>query len=104
MVSPITLLIVANTVTLLLGGGITAMAMRAFRRTGTPALRALAVGIGLITVGTATGGALHQLFEMDLVAAILVQNLCITLGFAVLAYSLWLPIEVDRRLLPTRLE
>lgn len=98
MVTPVTLLIIANTATLLLGGGITIMAFRAFRRTKAPALRALSIGIGLITAGTAVGGALHQLFEMDLIAAILIQNLCITLGFAALAYSLWLPAELRSRI------
>ncbi len=93
MVSPVTLIILANSATLVLGGAITVMAFRAFQRTNALALRALSIGIGFITAGTAIGGLLHQLFEMELIAAILLQNLCITAGFAVLVYSLWLPTD-----------
>lgn len=98
MVSAVTVLVIANTATLLLGGAITVMAFRAFRRTKAPALRALSIGIGLITAGTAVGGAMHKLFGMDLLVALLVQNVCITLGFAALVYSLWLPTHLTGRL------
>lgn len=98
MLSPFALLLIINTITLVLGGIVTVMAYRAYRRTGTPSLRALSVGIGMITFGTAVGGLLHQVFEMELIAGIIVQNLCITVGFAWLVYSLWLPTELQEQI------
>jgi hypothetical protein len=79
----------AQTATLIFGGAITALALRAYRRTGSPALRALAVGIGLLTVGALLGGTLHQVAGVGLRTSVLVQSVATAVGFAVLTYSLY---------------
>lgn len=80
-------LVAAKTVTVVLGSVLTLLAARAYRRTGSPALRALAVGIGLITLGALAGGALHQVFGVALAVGVAVQAVCTAIGFAVMTYS-----------------
>ena len=95
MLSPIGLLIIVNTVVLVLGAIMTGLAYRAYRRSMDSSLGALSLGIGLVTIGTAVGGMLHQVFEMELIAGILVQNLSIAAGFLILIYSLFIPAHID---------
>lgn len=83
------LLVAAKTATLVFGGIITVLAVRAYRRTGSPALRALALGIGLLTAGALVGGALHQLLGLSLEIGVLVQSCFTAVGFGVLTYSLY---------------
>ena len=82
-------IVVSNTVTLLFWGAIVWFAYRAYARVRTPALRALAIGLGLVTLGTLLGGSLHQLTGASLLASIAVQSSFTALGFVVLAYSLY---------------
>lgn len=81
--------VVTQTITLLAGGFVTLFAIRAYRRTGAPALRALAVGLGLVTVGALLAGVLHQLVNVDVAIALAAQSTANAVGFAVLAYSLY---------------
>lgn len=83
------LFVAAQTATLLFGGAITVLAYRAFRRTGSPALRALTVGIGTLTVGALLGGTLHQFAGLDLRTSVTVQSVATAVGFGVLTYSLY---------------
>ncbi|RXK49359.1 DUF7521 family protein [Halorientalis pallida] len=83
------LLTAAKVVTLLFGGTLTLLSGRAYRRTGSPALRALAVGIGLVTAGAILGGALHQVVGLPLEASATVQSVFTAIGFGVLTYSLY---------------
>jgi ABC-type glycerol-3-phosphate transport system permease component len=83
------LFVAAQTATLLFGGAITALAFRAFRRTGSAALRALTVGIGMLTVGALLGGTLHQFVGLGLRTSVTVQSVATAVGFAVLTYSLY---------------
>ena len=83
------LLVAAQTATLVFGGVITFLAVRAYRRTGSPALRALSIGIGLLTVGALVGGVLHQLFEVQLETGVVVQSVCTAAGFAFITFSLY---------------
>lgn len=75
--------------TLLFGAVLTGLSWRAYRRTADPALRALAIGIGLVTVGAILGGVLHRVLELRLVVAVSVQSVFTATGFAVLTYSLY---------------
>ncbi|WP_424019286.1 DUF7521 family protein [Halorientalis pallida] len=84
-----TLLTAAKAVTLLFGGILTLLSLRAYRRTGSPALRALAVGIGLVTTGAILGGALHQILGLPLEASATLQSVFTAIGFGVLTYSLY---------------
>lgn len=83
------LLVAAQTATLVFGGAITLLAVRAYRRTGSPALRALAVGIGLLTAGALVGGVVHQLFNTPLETGVVFQSCFTAAGFAVITYSLY---------------
>ncbi|WP_254766280.1 DUF7521 family protein [Salinilacihabitans rarus] len=82
-----TLIAAANAATLLTGGMVLAFAYRAFRRTGSRPLQALAAGFGLIVVGSVLGGFAHLLDDVALGVAI--QSLATAIGSAVLLYSLY---------------
>jgi uncharacterized membrane protein len=88
----------AVAVVLVLGGVVTAAAYRAFRRTGSRALRSLAIGIGVITVAAAAGATLHHVLAVDLALALLVQTMLTAVGFAALIASLYLdpPVSIGR--------
>ena len=82
------LIAVTNTVTLLAGGLVALLAYRAFRRTDTLALRAVAVGFGFIVVGTAVGGLLH-LGSAEVILGITVQSLFTAIGLLFIVYSIY---------------
>jgi O-antigen/teichoic acid export membrane protein len=84
-----TYLIAVKALTLLCGGTVTILALRAYRRIGSPAMRALAVGLGLITVGSLVAGFLHQLLNTDLITGVAIESTFTALGFATLGYSLF---------------
>jgi 4-amino-4-deoxy-L-arabinose transferase-like glycosyltransferase len=83
------LVVVVNAMILVLGGTVTHLTLRASRRTGSLALRRLAVGFGIVTAGAVVGGALHQVVGTDALTAVFAQSLVTVLGFAVIAYSLY---------------
>ena len=78
-----------KTLTLLLGGSITFYALQAYRNNGSPALRALAVGFGAITVGALLAGIVDQLLPVNHDLALVVESAFTTLGFGVILYSLY---------------
>lgn len=84
-----TFVIAMNTVTLVCGGLVTMLAARAYRRTRSPALGALMLGLGFVTVGAFIAGALHQLFGLDFETGVILQSAATAVGFAILAYSLY---------------
>jgi hypothetical protein len=84
-----TAIVVAKTVTLVLGGLVTYLAFKAHRRTGAPALRALAVGFGVITAGAIVAGVVDLLTDLGLLYGVLVQSTLTMVGFAVIVYSLY---------------
>ncbi|MFB6135447.1 MAG: hypothetical protein ABEJ04_01685 [Halobacteriaceae archaeon] len=83
------LVVVANAVVLVLGGVVTHLAYRAYRRTGTRELRALGAGFGLITLGLLAGGGLHQVVGADVLAGVAVQSAATAVGFGLVIYSLY---------------
>ncbi|WP_137285281.1 DUF7521 family protein [Halorussus salinisoli] len=78
-----------KTITLALGGIITYFAFKAYRRTNVSALRALALGFGLVTTGTVLGGVVHQFTGLTIADGVVVESVFIALGFGVLTYSLY---------------
>lgn len=78
-----------NTVTLLCGGFVTVLAVRAYRRTGSQSLGALALGLGFVTIGALVAGVLHQLFGVDFATGVTIQSFFTAIGFGVMAYSLY---------------
>lgn len=87
-------LVVAKATTLAFGSVLTYLSYRAYRRTGSPALRALATGIGLIVAGATLGGVLNRLLGTSLAASVSVQSVCTAAGFAVMTYSLYVETPV----------
>lgn len=86
----VTAVVVLKTLSLVMGGLVTYYAYRAYRRTEAPALRALAIGFGLVTLGALLAGALDQVVRVeDRTWALLVESALTALGFAVILYSLY---------------
>jgi len=82
-------LVAVKTGTLILGSLITFLSLKAHRRTGSPALRALAIGFGLITVGALLAGVGHQFTALSLAQSIVIESALTLFGFAVIVYSLY---------------
>ena len=84
-----TTVIALKSLGLLLGGSITFYAFKAYQRTGSPALRALAIGFGAVTLGALLAGIVDQLLPLAPSAALSVESLFTTVGFGVILYSLY---------------
>lgn len=88
MTTPI-LLTALKTITLLIGATITFFSYRAYRRTGVPALRALTIGFGIVTLGSLLAGVVDQFVSLGRDSAIVVESALTAMGFAVILYSLY---------------
>lgn len=86
----ITAIAVVKSVILLLGGGITYIAFKAYRRTGEQSLRVLGVGFGIITLGALLTGVANQFFSVSLEVGVLINSIFVALGLAVIMYSLYI--------------
>jgi len=82
-------IIVLKTVTLLLGGLITLLAYRAYRRTGAQPLWYLSLGLGIVTLGSLLAGVVDQVLQAGFQFGQFVESALIALGFAVIVYSLY---------------
>jgi hypothetical protein len=78
-----------KTATVVLGGLITYFAARAALRTRATGLTYLAVGFATITVGSLLAGVADQLLGLSTTAALIFENALTAVGFAVIAYSLY---------------
>jgi divalent metal cation (Fe/Co/Zn/Cd) transporter len=81
--------VVLKTLTLILGGAITLFSYRAYRRTGSPALRALTFGFAVITIGVLLAGIVDQIVSVAPGIALAIESFFMTAGFAILLYSLY---------------
>lgn len=86
-----------KTATLVLGGLITYLAAKAARKTESSGLGYLAVGFGTVTLGSILAGVADQVLFVDAQHALVVENALTTLGFVVIAYSLYVTREESRR-------
>lgn len=84
-----TVVVALKTLTLLLGGSITYYSFKAYRHTGSAALRALTLGFGTVTIGALLAGIVDQLLPVDPTFAFVVESLFTTVGFAVILASLY---------------
>ncbi len=84
-----TAMAVVKTLILITGGIITYFAFRAYRRTDSRSLGALALGFGLITMGTFLAGVVADVIKMPLAIGVLVESVLVLAGFIVIAYSLY---------------
>lgn len=78
-----------KTITLLLGGLITYLSLKAYRRTGAQPLRYLAVGFAIVTLGTFLAGIVDQVLGAGIQLGLIVESALVALGFAVIVYSLY---------------
>lgn len=83
------LIAVVKSITLLLGGSISYFAFKAYQRTRERSLLALAVGFGVITVGTFFAGIVDQILPMSGSVAIFVEGVFTAVGFAIVFSSLY---------------
>jgi hypothetical protein len=86
----VTAIAVIKSVILLLGGGVTYIAFKAYRRTGENSLRVLGVGFGVITLGALLTGVANQFFDVSLEVGVLINSVFVALGLAIIMYSLYL--------------
>jgi hypothetical protein len=86
----VTAIAVVKFIILLLGGGITFIAYRAYRRTGEDSLRVLGIGFGVITLGALLTGVANQFFLLSLARGVLVNSVFVAIGLAVIMYSLYI--------------
>ena len=89
MIDLVLVVVTTKAVTLTFGTILTWLSYRAFTRTGAPALRALAVGMCLVTIGALLGGVVHQVLGFPVLVGVAVQSGFSATGFAVLTYSLY---------------
>jgi hypothetical protein len=82
-------IVALKTLTLLLGGLITYLAFKAYRRTGTQSLWYLSVGFGIVTLGSFLAGIVDQLLRASFRIGQLVETTLVAVGFAVIVYSLY---------------
>ena len=81
--------IVLKTMTLGIGGFITYAAANAARKTGWQGLSYLAVGFGIVTLGSLLAGVADQLLRFDTHTTLVIESALTTVGFAVIGYSLY---------------
>ncbi|WP_436927069.1 DUF7521 family protein [Halosimplex amylolyticum] len=103
-----TILVALKTITLLLGGLITYFSYKAYSRSGARPLWYLAVGFGIVTLGTLFAGLVDQLLRFSLLSAesipittaalsdravadiaLVLESALTAIGFAVIVYSLY---------------
>lgn len=82
-------IIVTKTIILLLGGLITYLSYKAHRRTNDTALRTLAIGFGIVTLGALFAGVAHQLLGVTLTTGVFINSILTMLGFVIVTYSLY---------------
>lgn len=82
-------LAVVKTLVLIVGGLVTFFALKAYRRTRQRALGLLAAGFGLVTLGLAFAGLLHEILGVSIELGVLVESALVLAGFTVIAYSLY---------------
>jgi hypothetical protein len=84
-----TLIIGLKTLTLVLGGLITYLSLKAYRRTGNKALGYLSAGFAIVTLGTLLAGVADQALQAGFEVGLLIESALIAAGMLVIVYSLY---------------
>ncbi|MFB6069693.1 MAG: hypothetical protein ABEJ76_01610 [Halanaeroarchaeum sp.] len=82
-------IVALKTATLILGGVITYFSHKAYRRTGSKALRFLAVGFGIVTLGSMIAGVADLVLLLSRDLALIIESSLTVVGFGVIVYSLY---------------
>jgi len=83
------IVVALKTVTLVLGGAVTYFAAKAWLRTSSPALRSLAIGFGVVTLGALLAGGVDVFLDVGRDVAVVTESALTAIGFAVIVYSLY---------------
>ena len=75
--------------TLVLGGFVTVLVYKAYRRTGLASFQFLAIGFGLVTAGSILAGVIDQLSGLGTDVAVLTESAMSAVGMAVILYSVY---------------
>lgn len=86
-----TLFVIAKLFTTSLGLLIAYQAYRGYRRNGAPLMLYVALGFGLISLGSLLEGALFELFQLSIFHAGLVASLVAAAGMLSILYALYGP-------------
>ncbi|WP_435119765.1 DUF7521 family protein [Halolamina sp. C58] len=81
---------IVKSIIFILGGGITYVAYKAYRKTPERSLQLLCVGFGIITVGALLSGVANQFFSVPLAEGVLANSVFVATGLGVILYSLYL--------------
>jgi hypothetical protein len=81
---------VIKTIILLIGGGITYIAFKAYRKSGDTSIGVLGIGFGVITVGAFVTGLANQFLSVSLATGVLVNSIFVAVGLAIIMYSLYM--------------
>jgi hypothetical protein len=82
-------IVALKTLTLILGAAIAYLAYKAYVRTGAKPLQFLAYGFGFVTLGSLLAGVIDQGLQLGFRVGQLVETTLVTVGFAVILYSLY---------------
>lgn len=81
-------LFVVKTLIVFSGGIVLYYATKAYRRSGDESLGYLAVGFGLVLVGSILGGLLYEFIGQPLIIGVVIESAFVLVGFLLIAYSL----------------
>ncbi len=79
---------IVKTLILVIGGVVTYLALRAYRRTGDRSLGLLSAGFGFIVVGVLLAGITFEILNVSLGVGILIESLFVLFGLSIIALSL----------------
>lgn len=82
-------IVALKTTTFILGGVITYFAYKAYRRTGSRSLQLLALGFGVVTLGSMLAGVVDQALVLSRDIALTIESSLTVVGFAIIVYSLY---------------
>ena len=89
MTELMSIIVVLKTATFILGGAITYFAFKAYHRTRSWSLQLLAIGFGIVTLGSMGAGLVDQILLLSRELALVIESVLTVVGFAVIVYSLY---------------
>lgn len=81
-------IIIIKAIILLLGGAITYIAFKAYRRTRTKSIQLLGIGFGVLTFGAFLTGMATQIFDFSLELGVLTNSVFVAIALAIIMLSL----------------
>ena len=85
---PLSVVLITRSVTAVVGLFVATLAYRGYRRNGSPKMRALAVGIGVLTAGVSVAVVLADAAGVASGVVLLVRGLVTVVGLCVVLYAI----------------